>query len=218
MSARPGFIAVALAIVTLCSVLGATKGPLPNPQQLDYDIIREGSKIGEHHIAIDRRPDVTIVDASTNIAVRVMFVTAYRLTSAAREIWAGDQLRSFKSQTDDNGTTKSVVLDERDGRFAIRAGLKQTVSAEKSIVPASFWNPALIGRTLVFDTETGRIANVTVKDMGWETVGVRGTPTRAHHFNIAGGMQRDVWFDSEGRPVRFQLRGTDNSLITSQLQ
>ena len=41
-------------------------------------------------------------------------------------------------------------------------------------------------------------------------------PKLARHFRLTGGLERDLWFDQNGTPLRYQLKGSDNSLITSE--
>ena len=60
---------------------------------------------------------------------------------------------------------------------------------------------------------------MTVKgqDLGDERVMLNGVPHQLDHVKLSGQFDRDLWFDGQGL-VKMTLRGTDNSLITSQLR
>ena len=65
-------------------------------------------------------------------------------------------------------------------------------------------------------TETGLPLKIAVTDLGNEQIATRLGPRLAHHYRLAGGLDRDLWFDQTGVPLRYQLRGSDNSVITSE--
>jgi len=90
------------------------------------------------------------------------------------------------------------------------------LNAPGNVLPASFWNMAFLSRTDFFHTETGLLLKITVTAMGNEQISTRMGPKLTHHYRLTGGMERDLWFDQNGRPLRYQLKGSDNSVITSE--
>jgi hypothetical protein len=52
----------------------------------------------------------TTVSIATDLAVKVLFVTAYRFQHAASEHWVGGRLIALNSTTDDNGTRHRVSV------------------------------------------------------------------------------------------------------------
>src|SRR5260370_35676425 len=65
--------------------------------------MRNGEQIGTHAIEISRTGPETNVRITTDLSVKVLFVTAYRLQHNATERWVNGQLVAFDSTTDNNG-------------------------------------------------------------------------------------------------------------------
>ncbi len=184
-------------------------------QRLSYAIMRNGSQIGLHEMEIATDGATVTVDFRTQIAVKVMFVNAYSFGYAGREIWAQNSFVSFQSKTNDNGASHAVTATFEADKTVIVADGK-TISAAGNVIPASFWNMAFLTRTDFFHTENGQLLKISVTDLGDEQLSTRMGPKLAHHYRLTGGLERDLWFDQNGTPLRYQLRGSDNSLITSE--
>ncbi len=58
--------------------------------------------------------------------------------------------------------------------------------------------------------------SVKVKDLGDEQIDYRGQQIKAHHYEISGDYDRDVWFDAD-KVVRIKFFGSDHSTIMSEL-
>ncbi len=214
-----------LALAVVLPSAGALAQPAAAPSGRDaparthqvYDVIRKGDKIGTDMLDIERQGDTTTIRMATTISVKLLFVEVYHYQHQATEIWKGGQLVSFRSQTNDNGTKHAVTA----------AAMPQKVSLDvdgvhadlpKSAVPATLWSSAELPKhSAIFDPADGKLMNVTVSDLGEETVTVHGVPRKAHHLKIGGDFPRDLWFDGDTL-VRMQLTGSDSSVVTSDLQ
>ena len=204
------------AFLTVTLALGATGlHAEPQVQRLSFAITRNGQQIGQHDMEIAREGAATTVDFRTQIAVKVMFINAYSFSYAGRESWNADSFVSFESQTNDNGKPHAVTASASADKTAIKADGK-TIEAPANVIPASFWNLAFLTRTAFFHTETGLPLKIAVSDLGAEQIATRLGSRLAHHYRLTGGLERDLWFDQAGTPLRYQLRGSDNSLITSE--
>jgi hypothetical protein len=187
----------------------------PDVQHLSYAIMRNGLQIGQHDMDINRDGEAVTVDVRTHIAVKVMFITAYSFSYVGRETWAQNHLVSFQSRTNDNGTPHAVSASAgADKTMIVADGM--TISAMGNVIPASLWNLAFLTRTEFFHTETGLLLRISFLDLGNEQLSTRMGPRLAHHYKLTGGLERDLWFDPNGAPLRYQLRGSDNSVITSE--
>jgi hypothetical protein len=187
----------------------------PQSQRLSFAIMRNGVQIGQHDMEIATEGAATTVDFRTQIAVKVMFINAYSFGYAGRETWSGDRFISFQSQTNDNGKQHAVTATANSEKTIVVADGK-TTETPGNVIPASFWNLAFLTRTAFFHTETGLPLKIAVTDLGNEQIATRLGPRLAHHYRLAGGLDRDLWFDQTGVPLRYQLRGSDNSVITSE--
>ncbi len=203
-------------LLTLALALAATDlHAEPQMQRLSFAIMRNGVQIGQHDMEIAADGATTTVDFRTQIAVKVMFINAYSFGYVGREIWTDNNFVSFQSQTNDNGKAHAVTASAGADKTTIVADGK-SIEAPGSVIPASFWNMSLLARTAFFHTENGLPLKIAVADLGNEQLSTRMGPKLAHHFRLTGGLERDLWFDQNGTPLRYQLKGTDNSLITSE--
>ena len=206
---KPMVLAITLALCAtgLCAE--------PQVQRLSFAIMRNGQQIGKHDMEIARDGAATTVDYRTQIEVKVMFIKAYSFGYSGRETWNGDSFVSFDSQTNDNRTQHAVTATASPERTSIMADGK-TIEAAGNVIPASFWSLAFLTRTAFFHTETGQPLKIAVSDLGNEQIATRMGTKLAHHYRLTGGLERDLWFDQKGAPLRYQLKGSDNSLITSE--
>ena len=216
----------ALAVTAFAAgSLGAQAAP-PKPAakteagaQLVYAVTRDGSPIGKTIVDIDRSGDTTTVTSKTDIEVKVIIVL-YRFTQNVTETWKGDQLVSFKSQTDDNGTPHDVSITPSGKGLTIVADGK-TSSAPAGAMPASFWSTRFLKAKTLIHPDTGRLMSVSVKDLGPDEITVGGAPHKAEHYKVSAGKDydRDLWYDGDQLiRVRIKDASTQGNLIGSDLQ
>ena len=181
-----------------------------------FDIIRGDSKIGSDTFDVTRNGDATDVKITTHITVKIAFITAYRYDHTESESWKGDQLVAFHSTTNDNGTDHDLSASMTGGKIALQVDGKPTV-LPKGIMPASVWTSEIAKRAQLFDPANGKRMAVRAQDLGEETVALNGVPHPLDHVKLSGQFDRDLWFDNQGL-VKMTLRGSDNSVITSELR
>ena len=194
---------------------GAATAP-PEPQHFVYIISRDGSPIGQNVLDIDKEGNVTSVNMTTDIEVKVLFMSAYTYRYTGNETWTDDQLIAFNSQTNDNGTMHNVTVRPSGDQLELDADGRRSFIA-KTIGLDDFWTPQLLSKPMVLETSDGHEMTFAAQDLGMETITYRGTPRPAHHFRLTGDVNRDLWFDAD-RPVRFQIKARDGSMIVSELQ
>lgn len=189
-------------------------------ETLNYTVLRDGKTIGTHAVQIDQNGAQTQVSVETDIAVKVLFVTAYKFKHSSKETWAGGTLQSISSKTDDDGTPKELTARAEDGRITVDSivkGQERRQFADATALPASLWNPATVSQSALLNTLDGQIMKVSIEDMGTETVDAGGVPLAAHHYAISGELTRDLWFDDAGRLVRMRFPDKTNSEIVYAL-
>jgi hypothetical protein len=218
----------ALGVILLAAGLGAgaqaapPKAPAVRTEagaQLVYTVSREGSPIGRTTVDIDRSGDTVTVTSKTDIEVKVIIVL-YRYAQSVTETWKGDQLVSFKSETDDNGTPHDVSITPSGKGLTIVADGK-TSNAPAGAVPASFWSTRFTKAKTAIHPDNGRLMNVSVKDVGADPITIGGTPHQAQHYKVSAGKDydRELWFDGDQLiRVRIKDSTTQGSLISSDLQ
>jgi hypothetical protein len=216
----------ALTIIALAAGTAGVEAAPPKPAakteagaQLVYAVTRDGSPIGRTIVDIDRSGDTTTVTSKTDIEVKVIIVL-YRFKQDVTETWKGDQLVSFKSQTDDNGTPHDVSITSSPKGLSIVADGK-TSSAPAGAVPATFWSTKFVKAKSLIHPDTGRVMSASVKELGPEQVPVHGAPQQAQHYKLSAGkdFERDLWYDGDQLVrVRIKDASTQGNLIGSDLQ
>jgi hypothetical protein len=79
------------------------------------------------------------------------------------------------------------------------------------------WNPAFLKRSIMLDTQDGKVFPFTVVNGGPEQLTLRGQPVKANRYTIKGRYTQDVWYDEQARLVRAKLIATDGSAIVYEL-
>lgn len=196
----------------------ATKTAMPQPgKTYTYAILRNGSPIGKHTMSVTSSAGSTTIDEATDIQVKVVFVTAYKMHTASHEVWTGDKFASFNSQSDDNGKQHKV-----EASVDAKGAVSVTTEAGHNpmpvgTLPSTFWTEQVMtGRKSFFDPETGAPQELVITAVGHEPISLGGQRLETTHYHVAGTIERDVWF-ANGTPVRFQLKGSDGSTIISDL-
>ena len=216
-SALPAFLVVLFPLAAAAAPSLSSDAPAAPlaPKKLVFKIMRKGSPIGQYTIRISSKGPFTVVDVTTQIKVTVLFLTAYQLSQAGREIWKGDQFVSYKGKTDENGKMHVVSIVAGKDKTTVVSNGHRSIAPEGAI-PASLWNAQFLKEQVLIDPADGRQVPIKVVDMGLEPVTVQGQREMARHYHIHG-LKRDVWM-MKGEPVRFQLIGSDHSRVVSELQ
>ncbi len=78
-------------------------------------------------------------------------------------------------------------------------------------MPTSYWNPDTVTRSLMLDTQSGRLIEVEVAAGEFETVTVAGRPVQARRHRVTGDLVLDLWYTAEGdwAKTRFEARGAE---------
>ena len=181
-----------------------------------FAITRNGVQIGTHVIEVNRSGQETSVAIATNLTVKVLFVTAYRLHLTASERWLNGRLVALNSTSDNNGTRHFVSAVAKGSSLEVTVDGKATL-IDPNIMPASFWNPELLGRPIMLDAQDGQIMPVSVRDGGEEDLTVNARIVKAHHYTINSRYSQDVWYDDQAGLVQAKLVASDGSVIMYRL-
>jgi hypothetical protein len=191
------FSAAVLAVLFIS--LGALAARAEAP--ITFTVIRKGDDIGTHTITFEKKGDTLKVDIKTRIAVKVLFVTAYKFSFDGTETWKDGKLVALDDHTNDNGEKHAVTVEKKDGKLILTAdGNPQEISPDT--IPGSWWNIKLTGRKELLDVLTGKIVPVTIKKIGSEKVKAGGADMTADHYEVSGGLQRNLWYKPNGTLVR----------------
>jgi hypothetical protein len=206
-----GALKIAAGILVALA-FGANAAPGASSETLHFAIMRNGDQIGTHTVEISRGPKEISVSMSTDLAVKVMFITAYHLQYTTTEKWVGGKLVALNAESDDNGTKHKVSATLKANGLEVEADGK-TSTVDKNIMPATLWNHEVVKRSQVLDPKDGEVVPITVTDQGAEDLTIDGRAVKAHHYVLKGKFPQDVWYDEKGRLVQSSLVAPDGSVI-----
>jgi Domain of unknown function (DUF6134) len=200
-------LAAAVVVLVLFSA-----GAQASTETTRFAITRNGEQIGVHLIEVNRSGQEISVTVVTDLTVKVLFVTAYRLQLTASERWVNGRLVALSSRSDNNGTRHFVSVAAKGFSLEVKVDGKVTL-IDPNIMSASFWNPELLGRPIILDAQDGQIMPVSVRDGGEEDLTINGRIVKAHRYTINSRYSQDVWYDDQARLVQAKLVASDGSVI-----
>jgi hypothetical protein len=168
-----------------------------------FKVFRDGDEIGTHTLVARHDGQDLVLDIVVAIKVKVAFVTAYRYEQTRREVWREGRLVAFESDTNDDGT-KAKTSGKLDGDMLVVSGPGGTTKLRPDIIPNSWWNPDLPKQSELLSTLDGKVLKVGVQDAGEETVDTAKGPVKARHYILSGEVEREVWYDADGRWVHMR--------------
>ena len=183
--------------------------------RLAFDVRRNGSSIGHHHLTFDRRDSELTVAIDIELKVKLAFITLYSYSHQNRETWREGIFQSFSSHTDDNGD-KFVVEARRQGdEIAVRANGERTM-VPGDAMPTTYWHREFMQRERWIDTQSGRLVESSVTDVGPQALVTPIGTFDARHYRLSGDLDVELWY-RQAQWVGLKFKGSDGSDITYHL-
>jgi len=199
-------------LVAAMSALAVLAAAEPATTDLRFSVLRDGDPIGTATMRIRRDGATTVAETKTHIRVKLGFITLYRFDQTQTEHWADGRFVSLSAQTDDNGTPHEVTAKAGHDAVSVDAD-GETRKLAPTIIPDSLWNPALLTQKSVLSAEDGAVLSLHAIDRGEDQLNLAGHSIKARHYSIEGTQPQDVWYDSDHRLVKMEMRGRDGSKI-----
>ncbi|HEX3885561.1 MAG TPA: DUF6134 family protein [Stellaceae bacterium] len=202
-----------LGLAALSAVAAAPAGAAdPAAANLHFAVLRNGSPIGTMTTIVRRDGKGVVAETATHIRVKIAYVSVYRFDQTETEHWADGQFVDMSAKTNDNGTVHEVTATaDRDAIKIVTDG--NATEADRSAIPASLWNPALLKKATALNANDGSIMKLHVVDRGDEQLDLDGRTVKTHHYSIDSSFSQDVWYDANNQLVKVELRGSDGSKI-----
>ena len=202
------------ALLSAAVISAARSDPAPTaPQDLNFDIVRNGAVVGRHQIIFRRAGELLRVESDVTINITLLFFSLYRYTQTREEVWRSGKLIAFASRSNDDGTPYDIKGEAEPDGVKVTSGKLSWILPANS-VPASYWNMSTVtAKGPLVDAQSGRVIDVKPMRVGDETVMAGRRPIIASHYRIVAETPRDVWYDASGRWVKLRMAGEDGSLI-----
>ena len=179
---------------------GAAAAP---PAGYRFHVVREGSRIGTHHVAISTAGDELTARIDVEIAVRLAGFTVFRLTHRFTETWTGDRLRLAVSRHERNGRVTEMEA-RAEGNAVLVRGPEGALRLPADAAPLTWWNPFRLNRPL-FDNSTGKPLRVQWARTPLPGGGVRWTAT--------GDTESEGTYAADGTWLGWSTKGEDGSAV-----
>ncbi len=209
MKTLKNVIVLSLILTSLVSFAAKAENTV---KDLNFDVVRNGEKIGIHQIHFTQNGQNLNVSIQTDVEVKVMFITAYKFHHRSTEQWKSGLLQHLQSQTDDDGTAHRLDIT-RDGDVLSGQADGERIQVSHSTIPASLWNLDILKSASIINTLEGHEMKVRVEHMGRDPLLINERKQITDHYRLMGELERELWFNEAGRLVQVRFKGSDGSDI-----
>lgn len=189
----------------------------PESGVLHFTLLRNDSPLGSYDLRFETREDGLHVATRVRVDYRLAFITLYRFEQDRNELWRDGRLISLETRTNDNGDRYALTAWATADGVQV-AGRDFDGLAPADIMPTGFWDIRTVQRTLLMNSETGELMDVSVTRIGEETVTAWGRPVSATHFRVEGDTEKDLWYDEKGVWIGLRMTASDGSTIEYRLE
>jgi hypothetical protein len=211
-TARPNRRTVAALLLAAAAPSLAWGEAVAPGGRLQFEIWRNGQKIGTHQVTFRGAPDDLEVETDAHMLIKLgpLPVFTYRFHSLER--WRGARFVSLDSQSTTNGKAEQVRAKHTEAGVSLDLG-SRTVTAPADAAPLSHWNSKAFSATL-FNPQTGEILRETVRraeDPAFTLPG--GRTIRTTRYTLAGTADITDWYDAAGVWTGLRGKVKDGSYI-----
>ena len=176
---RRGLLAGGLILPFLPSLAFAA------PRSLTFAVFRNGSRIGEHHVAFSGDGPALTATTEAVMTVKIGPVPVFRYHHHAVETRHDGVFASLETDTTTNGKLEHVVAERTGGGVRIDCPYgKATLSADAN--PMNHWNQQIFSGGPLFNPQTGKLLKV------------RTAKVAPGHWTIRGETEIDDYYDEAG--------------------
>ena len=186
-----------------------------HPVDRNFTVLRDGRSIGAHSITMARNGDETVVDVEVEMAVKMAFITVFRLEHSNRETWRHGRLVKIDTKTNDNGKDYKIAGTAKGSSFELVVN-DEVLSIPSTIIPTSYWNPATVEQTVLLNSANGKLLDVAINRTETEQVKAWYGEVPADKYEMRGDLDLDLWYDADKHLVRLAFESRD-SLIEYDL-
>lgn len=208
---------LALFLVFPAPTLAAECLRFPSDGERQFDISRNGTLVGSQSYSFSRQGGRFLVRSDIDIKVSRGSSVLYQYRHNAEESWLAGRLQAFVGDTNDDGDRYLVRAERVDGIFEGRVN-GQSFTVSGFVVPASFWHRDTPASQVLWDGVDGMVKVIQGRDLGPELVEVQGEILETRRFELAGQIQRILWYDTHCALVRMSFLARDGSEFVAELR
>ena len=153
--------------------------------------------IGYHRFALSEENGEQQLVSEARFNVKFLLITAYQYAHDNRERWRGDCLARIEAATDDNGEDFRVRGQLVGEGFHVDNGQEQN-TLPGCVMTFAYWNPDFLRQPRLLNAQNGDYLDVSVRDLGPDTIAVRGQERPARRYRLeARGFRIELWYSPE---------------------
>jgi len=182
-----------------------------------FEVTRDGKPIGTQTVTVKRDGDKVTVTTESNIAVKMLGITVYRMHQVLTDIYQGNRLIAVVAETKDPDGLRAGKLTREGNRWTGKIG-KQSRDFECDCQTSStMWHRTGLKGTAIIEASPLQLRAVSFEDKGAEILDLPEGRVETRHLTVQGDIERDVWYDPAGNLVSARQIGSDGSLIQQNL-
>jgi hypothetical protein len=197
-----GLLVVGLGVL----VAGSSRAAAADSEVRDFNVLVDGSRAGDYHVAIQHADDATLTMTLTSeVRVKVLGVTFYSYTYRGREVWKDGRLQRLDSNGQENGKPFAVTA------VPAANGLHVTMNGQEHLARPDVWTmtywmlPAAERRNKplpLLGAHNGQDVDGLLQEVGTERLPVAGQEQNCSHYRVTGSTPHELWYDGQDRIVR----------------
>jgi len=184
-----------LSLLILFMLFGAIWSMPLAADQADRWLFRvylDDREIGFHEFSVTERDGRHQVETTARFDVKILFFNAYSYDHRNQESWSGDCLQGLNAITDDNGTEYRVSGEAREDGFELEVNRDAERIGSDCVRTFAYWNPAILDAQRLLNSQTGELADVTIRAEGAESLEIGPHRVPAEKYTI----------ETNDRPIR----------------
>jgi len=165
MHLRESHSVFAAVCTAACPVAAACFTPAADAEDYAFKVFCNGSPVGYHEVHVRHEDSETDVDVDAHIDVTMAGIEVYRYRHRSHEVWRDGKLEALSSETDDDGEAQSVSVHPAEDGMLVVENSQGSREVPADTLPTSLWNPSVLGKRELLDTESGRTLKVQVAQL-----------------------------------------------------
>jgi hypothetical protein len=208
-----------LLLFVLCSMPGVVAaGPPEDGASKVYKYMIHHpiyGEIGTYTNTIQKNGEDVSVRNEIRATVKILEIIVHDHKSQSTELWRDGRIVSFEGNTKENGKSYEIRGRAEGDKFIV-VGPQGQAEAPPSVFPNNPWSLGILNAKVLMSTKSGKLYRVH-STAGEEKILKVGAKTlKTNYFKVGGDAKYELWFDTEGVPVKFRDLNEDSE-ITFQM-
>ena len=178
-----------------------------NYNKIEMEIFKDNEQIGESIFFFKKENNKFIVENKTNFNVKLLGVSIFSVNSKGTEVYIGDQLISFNSETFQNDKKKFVnlIFDKKKDKFIIDGSSFQGEASKENIV-GNWWNHRLLQTETQISPLSGSVKKQNIEFLGKKKIKLYEKEYEVEHFRLFSTnsnlpddkkLNFEIWYDKK---------------------